>query len=97
MVVAIIKDMPQKRSELTEALEHLTEAVRDMLLAKEEATFEPLHFQSREAASDAAAGFSKKRLLEIYDAVSEAILANEQNANVASLLSAFAVKVGRKE
>ena len=95
--VAAIKDMPQKRSELTEALERLTDAVRDMLLAKDEAKFEPLYFRSREAAKDAAAGFSKKRLLEIYDAVSEAISANEQNANIAALLSAFAVKVGRKE
>ncbi|MBQ8720323.1 MAG: DNA polymerase III subunit [Clostridia bacterium] len=91
--VSVMKEMPQKRAELADALQRLTTALRDMLLSKEGASFELLFFPSREALEAASAAFSKKRLLAIYDAVSEAIVANEQNANVSALLSAFAVRV----
>ena len=88
-----VRALPQKRAELTAALDRAVLAVRDLLVIKESEGAELLFYTSPQRAQEVALGFTRKRLFAIHDALSTALDAAEKNANIQSLLYALAVRI----
>ena len=85
--------LPQKRAELTEALENLTLALSDLVKCKFSKNATLTFFASREAANAIAEKISHKKLITVYDAVRDAIEDNSKNANISALLSCLGAKI----
>ena len=84
--------LPQKRAELTAALELLITAIRDMIGAKHTRA-RLLFFTSREECVRLADEIGVRRLLEVYDAVAEAHGYCQRNGNVSNLIANLAAKI----
>ena len=85
--------LPTKRNELSSALELLILAVRDLIVVKYGNDSRLLFFTSRESAAQTAKNMSTKRLLSIYDAISEAHDLCYKNANVNNLIASLTAKL----
>ena len=81
-----VNTLPQKRVELTEALESVISLLRDLILVKESKECAVIFFTSREVAEEYSARLDEKRLFLLYDAFSEALEYCQKNANVSNLL-----------
>jgi DNA polymerase-3 subunit delta' len=88
-----LTSLPQKRAELSEALEELIGAVRDLLLLKFDPDAPLVFYAEREAARELCAAFSSKRLLGIYDLISGALAENKKNANVPALIANLSARI----
>lgn len=78
-----INSLPQKRVELSAALEILISALADLIAAKKSDSFTTLFFTDTESAKDAARDVPLARLIKIYDIVVHTYRECEKNANVA--------------
>lgn len=79
--------LPQKRQDLTESLELLTLALRDLILLKREETAPLCFFGLREDAQKRCEGMSLRCLFAASDAVEEAKYSLTHNANVNVVLT----------
>ena len=84
---------PTKRDELRATLEALRTAIRDMTVIRVSEDTEPIFFLSREDAEAAAGSIGAKRLVAVFDIVSEAISDIDKNVVIAPLLSDMAIKI----
>lgn len=85
--------LPQKRDRLQEYLECIMTALGDMITCKVDSKRVPLFFTDREMLSNLTEGFSKQRLLQIYDRVVAAHSDNSKNANITALLTRLASEI----
>ena len=85
--------LPQKRSELTEALDELTLALSDLVKIKFSPSAPLSFFASRSAAAELADKLSPKKLMAAYDAVRDAAEDNLRNASVPAIISCLGAKI----
>ena len=88
-----LNSFPTKRDELRSTLESLRIAIRDMTVIRVSEDTEPIFFLSREDAEAAAGSIGAKRLVAVFDIVSEAIEDIDKNVVIAPLLSDMAIKI----
>ena len=92
-VRAAVFALPTKRAELSDALDDVLLALRDLLLVKCRAEETPLFYTNRRAAEEDAAPMTKKRILRLFDLFSEAAGYNRQNGNITAILSDLSAKL----
>lgn len=88
-----IFSLPQKRTELNQAIELAISAMRDLIVLKEDPTASTVFFTSKSEALDLAKDTDGKRLFSVYDALCEAHEMCQKNANVGSLLTCLASRI----
>ena len=92
-IYSSVMQLPQKRNELMTSLELLMSALRDLIVIKHNRTARTVFFTSAEEAEGYSAGMSEKRLLMVYDEVSETHELCSKNANVSNLLTCLASRL----
>ena len=92
-LLVALTSLPDKRAELTEALEDCINAVRDMIAAKNTEDFTPLFFLTKEEAKTKAKDVNLRRLIGIYEIISSGADACSKNANVGIILTDMAAKI----
>ena len=90
---AALSAFPTKRDELRAVLEDLRLAIRDMTVARVSQDTDPLFFLSRDEAEAAAGSIGTKRLVTVFDVISEAIGDIDRNVVIAPLLTDLAIKI----
>lgn len=88
-----IRSLPTKKDELCEALESITVALRDLVLLKYDASAPLLFYPDRERARELADGMSARRLMRVYDIISEALDDLLRNVNVSAMTTALGAKI----
>ena len=92
-LLSAVSSMPQKRKELSEVLEGIMLALRDMIAIKNTEKVKLLFFTSENAANDAARSLSVKYLLSVYDIINTAHSRLEMNVGVTALLADIASQI----
>ena len=90
---AAVFSLPTKRAELSDALDSVLLALRDLLLVKCRTEEPPLFYTGKRAAEDLAAQMTKKRILRLFDLFSEMAAYNRQNGNITAILSNLSAKL----
>ena len=90
---AAISNLPTKRDELSDILEGLQNAMRDMLISFKTQCFTPIFFTSAKEAQDARQDISQKKLMKIYDIITKAHADNSKNANINLMLTNLAISI----
>lgn len=85
--------LPTKRTELSEALESIISALRDLILLKFDENAPLVFFYDRATAREIAASMSSKRLLGIYDVMEATLDDNNKNANISALTASLGAKI----
>ena len=85
--------LPTKRPELSEVLEDLTDALRDMITARLDGTVRTRFFTSAEAATEMADKIGAKRLMPLSDIVLSIHEENQKNANVSALIAVMTARI----
>lgn len=93
---AALSELGTKRAELSEAVDRMTEAVRDLLAIKMDEGAPLLFFISRERAEELARGFTVRALCGMADALTTARDKLDKNANMTLLVSELAQDMKRK-
>ena len=88
-IYAALSRFPTKRVELSASLERLMSALRDLLVIKYDEGAATVFFPTAEEAARLCGEISAKRLVAVYDAVSEAHELCSRNANVSNLISSL--------
>ena len=88
-----IRSLPTKKDELYEALESITVALRDLMLLKYDATAPLLFYPDRAKARELADGMSARRLMRIYDIISDSLDDLARNVNVSAMTTALGAKI----
>ncbi len=88
-----VSSMPSKRKELSEVLEGIMLALRDMIAVKNTEKVKTLFFTGEAAAKEAANGLSVKYLLSVYDIINTAHNRLEMNVGVTALLADIAAQI----
>ena len=88
-----IRSLPTKKDELCEALESITVALRDLMLLKYDATAPLLFYPDRAKARELADGMSARRLMRIYDIISDSLDDLARNVNVSAMTTALGAKI----
>ncbi len=86
---AAISRFSTKRAELSLTLERLMNALRDLLVIKYDRSVKTVFFSSGDEATAMCGDLPRKRLVGIYDAVSEAHELCARNANVTNLIASL--------
>ena len=89
----VILSLPKDRGELTEMLEGIIVALRDLLAIKRSVATELLFFTSRIEAEAIAREISLQRLLKIYDIIIETQRECLKNANNSLLITNMGLKI----
>ena len=84
-----ISSLPTKRAELTESLERMMNALRDLIVIKYDKNAKTLFFSSHDEAIKCCGDISVGKLLAIYDEVNETHSLCARNANISNLLSSL--------
>ena len=92
-IYSSIMQLPQKRNELSISLELLMSAIRDLIVIKHNRSSKTVFFSDINDAEKYSSDISERRLLAIYDAVSEAHELCSKNANVYNLLICLATRL----
>ena len=85
--------LPTKRAEMSNALERLEDALRDLIAVKNSPKVKPRFFTSNDAARRMCADIPIKRLLSVYDSVNDAHLKCNTNANIQNLIIYLSVMI----
>lgn len=88
-IYSALSRFPTKRVELSLSLERLMSALRDLLVIKYDEGANTVFFPSANEAIRLCGDISSKRIVAIYDAVSEAHELCSRNANVSNLISSL--------
>lgn len=88
-----IRALPTKKDELKEALENITDALRDLILIKHDAGAPLVFYPVREEAKQIASTLTSRRLLKVYDIISESLDDLARNANVSAMTTALGAKI----
>ncbi len=85
-IYSAVMALPQKRAELSIAIEQIICAVRDLIVLKEDGNAPLIFFPTREDGLRYSESTDRKRLFMLYDALCEAQELCQKNANVSNLL-----------
>ena len=85
--------LPTKRPELSRALEDLTDALRDMIAARQTGGVRLRFFRDSGEALEMAERIGPRRLIPLYDLVLEIYGENTKNANLTALLAVMAARI----
>ena len=88
-----VANLPQKRAELSEALELIILAVSDLVKLKTDKGAPLSFFANRKSALDTAEAIPLKKLLSAYDALRDAADENAKNANISALINCLGAKI----
>ena len=88
-----VSHLPTKRQELTEALELIMNALRDIIATKRDENADTLFFVSAEEAIRIGEGMSFGFVLSVYDLLLETHDALSKNAGVSALLTTLTSKI----
>ncbi len=88
----LISRLPQKRDEILLCLEQIRLALRDLIVAKKSDEGELCFYSSREEAEDVSFALATSDLLDVFDAVEEAVDLTSANGNVRLILFSLAAK-----
>ncbi|MBO5946092.1 MAG: AAA family ATPase [Clostridia bacterium] len=88
-----IKELPTKKEELSSHLEDILVALRDLILLKHDKSAPLLHFTDRADAIGMAASINSKRLIAIYDTVTDACEDLSKNVNVNALITSLGARI----
>ena len=86
-IYTAISHFPTKRGELSVVLEQVMSALRDLLVIKYDEGAKTLFFSTAEEAKQLCPNISAKKLISVYDTISDAHELCARNANVQNLLS----------
>ena len=92
-IYSTLSAFPTKRAELSATLERLMNALRDLIVIKNDRNATTIFFPSSDEAISRCGDISSKRLVAIYDAVNESHELISRNANVSNLLASLASKI----
>ena len=88
-----LTSLPQKRAELSRALELLITAMADLIAAKKSESFVTSFFTDAASAKEAAKDVPMARLVKIYDIIAHTHRECEKNANVALTVANMASRI----
>ena len=88
-----IGTLPTKRTELSEAIESIILALRDLILLKFDSNAPLSFYSSRDDARELAKTISLKRLLGIYDVMRDAMDDISRNASVFAVTASLGAKI----
>lgn len=88
-----IKSLPTKKDELRSHLELITEALRDLLLLKNDRNAPLVFFTSREDGIKLSSAMPSTRINAIYEIMREAMLDLSKNVNVNSLITILGARI----
>ena len=88
-----VNALPQKRPELSEALDSLSVAISDLIKYKSDKSAPLSFFANPKAAGEIADTVTVKKLLAVYDAVRDAAEDNLKNANISALTACLGAKI----
>ena len=88
-----IRSLPTKKDELTEALESITVALRDLMLLKYDSSAPLLFYPDRAKARELADLMSARRLMRVYDIISDSLDDLARNVNVSAMTTALGAKI----
>ncbi len=88
-----VSALPKKRPELSDSLERLITATRDLIAIRYDEGAPLSFFHDREEARALASATDTARLFKIYDLISSAHEDNYKNANITALLSLLAAGI----
>ncbi len=88
-----VRSLPTKKDELTQALESITSALRDLMLLKYDASAPLLFYPDRREARELADGMSARRLMRVYDIISDSLDDLARNVNVSAMTTALGAKI----
>lgn len=92
-IYSAVSRFPTKRTELNLSLERLMNALRDLLVIKYDRNARTVFFPSANEAEELCGDISAKRLVAVYDAVSEALELSSRNANITNLMASLCAKL----
>ncbi len=90
---SVIKELPTKKDELSEAFENIQEALRDLILLKYDPSAPLVFYPSRQRASEVCSGIYTSRLLRIYDIIGECLEELSKNVNVAAMTTSLGARI----
>ena len=90
---AVISRFPNKRAELQSTLERLISALRDLLIIKYYPDAKTVFFPTGEDAAKLCGDIDRRRIVRLYDAVSEAHELCIRNANLSNLLVSLTSRI----
>lgn len=92
-IYSALSAFPAKRSELSDTFERLMNAIRDLILVKYDPKVKTVFFSSAEDATESCGDISVRRLLSLYDAVSDAHSLCARNANISNLMASLCSRI----
>ena len=92
-IYSALSAFPTKRAELSVTVERLMTALRDLIVIKYSPKAKTLFFPSADEATRLCGNISARRLVSLYDAVSEAHELCSRNANVSNLMASLCSKI----
>lgn len=90
---AALSSLPQSRADFSAAVELLISALRDITLIRLDGEVPLLFYSSREAALGAAKELKTKRLLALYEILSDALDDAGKNVSVSAICADLGVKI----
>lgn len=90
---AATKALPTKRDELFEALENVTVALRDLILLKHSEKAPLLFYPVRERAMEIAGTMSARRLMKIYEIITDSLDELGKNVSVSALITNLGARI----
>jgi len=92
-LMSVMRELSAKRADLSDELEQIMLALRDLISKKIRADAPPLFFTSEADLCSRAAEFELKRLFYLFDLICDAYGENKKNANVAMLITNLTAKI----
>lgn len=92
-IYSALSRFPVKRAELNLSLERLMNALRDLLVIKYDRGARTVFFPSADEAERLCGDISAKKLVRLYDAVSETHELSSRNANISNLIASLCSKL----
>ncbi len=89
----VLSAMPKDRESLRSVFENIRNALRDMIAYKLSDDIRPIFFLNAEEVEKISECFSKGRLSQIYDLITDAISDLDKNVNISVLLTDITVKI----
>lgn len=85
--------MPTSRSEITPAVESVMQALRDLILLKNDDSAPLSFYTSRKEAVEISLSMSMKRLLQIYDIFKSVLEDNTKNVGIGTMITDIGAKI----
>ena len=92
-IYSAVSRFPTKRADLNLSLERMMNALRDLLVIKYDRKARTVFFPSADDAEKLCGDISAKRLVKMYDIVSDTMELSSRNANIPNLLASMCARL----